>query len=164
VIATAPRSSRAHSNARALDVFEANDIWALEVPYVIAVGLTAEEWPQPSQSPLPPEFQEAVLRARGATGDARAAAGVGRRPRPRSVRGHAPGGGSVRRRHPTYPERPAATTWPAPLLLDHLDTRRVSEDARRRLIGTDRELPPELRAVVGDGPERGDGESEGNRG
>jgi len=49
-------------------------------------------------------------------------------------------------------------------LLDHLDTRRVSEDARRRLIGTDRELPPELRAVVGDGSERGDGESEGNRG
>ncbi|KKF39411.1 hypothetical protein FK85_28750 [Halorubrum saccharovorum] len=38
VIATQRPGRREHSNARALDVFEANDVWTLEVPYVIAVG------------------------------------------------------------------------------------------------------------------------------
>jgi len=123
---------------------------------VIAVGLTAEEWPQPSQSPLPPEFQEAVLRGEGATGAlAPQPAWVGGRDRDQfgdTLR--AAGRCVVVTRHTRTPGGDDVARSP---LLDHLDTRRVSEDARRRLIGTDRELPPELRAVVDGGPEQGDG-------
>jgi len=112
VIATQRPGRREHSNARALDVFEANDIWALDVPYVIGVGMTAEEWPQPSRSPLPPEFQEAILRG-GATGTlAPQPAWVGGRDRDQlgDVLRAAGGASSS----PDIPERPAATTWPAP--------------------------------------------------
>ncbi|WP_049911405.1 hypothetical protein [Halorubrum lipolyticum] len=147
VIAAQRPGRREHSNARALDVFEANDVWALEVPYVISVGMTAEEWPRPSRSVLPPEFREAVLRGEGATGALA--------PRPAWVGGRdrdqfADTLGAAERclvftRHTRTPAGDDAARSP---LLDHLDTRRVAEESRRELAGTERELPPELRAVV----------------
>jgi len=112
VIATQRPGRREHSNARALDVFEANDIWALDVPYVIGVGMTAEEWPQPSRSPLPPEFQEAILGGRERRGRSR-------RSRRGSAAATAISSGTCSGRRggasssPDIPERPAAT-WPAP--------------------------------------------------
>jgi len=135
VIATQRPGRREHSNARALDVFEANDIWALDVPYVIGVGMTAEEWPQPSRSPLPPEFQEAILRGRERRGRSR-------RSRRGSAAATAISSGTCSGRRggasssPDIPERPGDDDVARSPLLDHLDTRRVSEDARRRLIGT----------------------------
>ncbi|WP_049909012.1 hypothetical protein [Halorubrum saccharovorum] len=156
VIATQRPGRREHSNARALDVFEANDVWALDVPYVIAVGLTAGEWPRPSQSVLPPEFQEAVLRGEGASGSlAPQPAWVGGRDRDQFADAiRAAGRCVVVTRHTRTPDGDDVARSP---LLDHVDTRRVSEEARRRLIGADQELPPALREIV-DGGSGGDRE------
>jgi ATP-dependent helicase/nuclease subunit B len=46
--------------AAAIDVKEANDLWALEVPYVIAVGLVDTEWPRPINSPVPSVSRAAI--------------------------------------------------------------------------------------------------------
>ncbi|PAU79766.1 hypothetical protein CK500_16160 [Halorubrum salipaludis] len=156
VIATQRPGRREHSNARALDIFEANDLWALDVPYVIAVGLTAEEWPRPSQSALPPEFREAVLRGEGPTGAlAPQPAWVGGRDRDQFVDALRTAGDCVVvTRHTRTPSGDDVARSP---LLDHVETRRVSEESRRRLVGTDPELPPELRAIV-------DGDTEGDDG
>jgi len=161
-IATQRPGRREHSNARALDVFEANDVWALEVPYVIAVGLTAEEWPKPPRSALPPEFREAVLRGEETTGSlAPQPAWVGGRDRDQFVDAlRAAGRCVVLTRHTRTPGGEDAARSP---LLDHLDTRRVAEESRRRLVGADRGLPPELRAVVADEPGGTRGSPEGDR-
>lgn len=146
-IATQRPGRREHSNARALDIFEANDLWALDVPYVIAVGLTAEEWPRPAESALPPEFQEAVLRGNGPSEAlAPQPAWVGGRDRDQfadTLRAAAEC--VVVTRHTRSPGGDDVARSP---LLDHVDTRRVSEAARRRLVGTERALPPEIREVV----------------
>jgi ATP-dependent helicase/nuclease subunit B len=155
VIATQRPGRREHSNARALDVFEANDLWALEVPYVIAVGLTAEEWPRPPESELPPEFQEAVLRGDGPS-DALAPqpAWVGGRDRDQFADAlRAAGECVVVTRHTRAPGGDDVARSP---LLDHLDTRRISEESRRRLVGEERALPPGLREVVGEEATTGD--------
>lgn len=57
---------REHSNARAVDVFEAADVWALEIPYVVIVGVVAGEWPGTPTSPLPVDLREAILSGDGA--------------------------------------------------------------------------------------------------
>lgn len=62
LIATQRPGRREHSHARAVDILEANDVWALDIPYVVAVGLTASEWPQNTDSTTQPEFEEAILR------------------------------------------------------------------------------------------------------
>lgn len=62
LIATQRPGRREHSHARAVDILEANDVWALNIPYVVAVGLTASEWPQDTDSTTQPEFEEAILR------------------------------------------------------------------------------------------------------
>ncbi|WP_123620318.1 hypothetical protein [Halorubrum sp. CSM-61] len=159
-IATQRPGRREHSNARALDVFEANDVWALDVPYVIAVGLTAEEWPRPTRSALPPEFQEAVLRGgEGSETLAPRPAWVGGRDRDQFVDAlRAAGDCVVVTRHTRTAGGDDVARSP---LLDHVETRRVSEASRRRLVGTDRELPPALREVVGDGTESGAAAEEG---
>ncbi|MFC7074710.1 hypothetical protein ACFQJ7_08415 [Halovenus rubra] len=61
LIVTQRPGRREQSNARAVDILEANDVWLLDIPYVIAAGLVDGEWPTPTQSPLPSELQEAVL-------------------------------------------------------------------------------------------------------
>jgi len=51
--ATAVPGRRELPTAAAIDVMEANDLWALSVPYVIAVGLVAGAWPSTPASPVP---------------------------------------------------------------------------------------------------------------
>ncbi|MGB9960792.1 hypothetical protein ACOZ32_01050 (plasmid) [Halobacterium sp. MBLA0001] len=68
LIATQRPGRREHSNARAIDILEANDIWLLNVPYVFAVGLVDGEWPQQTESVVPPELQETILRGNGPVG------------------------------------------------------------------------------------------------
>ena len=68
LLATQRPGRREHSNARAIDIMEANDVWGLSVPYVITVGVTAAEWPAQTDSVVPAELQEAVLSGAGATG------------------------------------------------------------------------------------------------
>jgi len=46
--------------AAAIDVKEANDMWALEVPYVIAVGLVDTEWPRRIDSAIPSISRAAI--------------------------------------------------------------------------------------------------------
>jgi len=46
--------------AAAIDVKEANDLWALGVPYVIAVGLVDTEWPRPIDSVIPSVSRAAI--------------------------------------------------------------------------------------------------------
>lgn len=67
VVATQRPGRREHSHARAIDVLEANDVWVLDVSYVIVAGLTASEWPQETDSVTQPEFEEAILRGQGKT-------------------------------------------------------------------------------------------------
>ncbi|MDB2242685.1 hypothetical protein [Halorubrum ezzemoulense] len=51
--ATAVPGRRELPTAAAIDVKEANDLWALSVPYVITVGLVDGEWPTMTASPVP---------------------------------------------------------------------------------------------------------------
>jgi len=60
--ATQRPGRREHANARALDIIEANDAWGREVPYVIAVGLSAGVWPQQQESLVPVLLQDSVRR------------------------------------------------------------------------------------------------------
>lgn len=46
--------------AAAIDVKEANDMWALEIPYVIAIGLVDAEWPRSIDSVIPAASRAAV--------------------------------------------------------------------------------------------------------
>lgn len=147
VIATQRPGRREHSNARALDVLEANDVWALDIPYVITLGLTDDQWPQPPQSMLPPEFREAVLR-----GDERAEilapqpAWAGGRDRDQFLDTlRSAGRCAILSRHTRTTEGDDVSPSP---ILDHLDPERVTEEARRRLVGTERDLPPEVQGFV----------------
>lgn len=51
--------------AAAVDVKEANDVWALDVPYVIAVGLVDSEWPRSTATAVPGGVRTAVARTDG---------------------------------------------------------------------------------------------------
>lgn len=57
--------------AAAVDVVSANDLWALDVPYVIAVGLVDSEWPRTPASAVPSAARAAtVTRTGGDTAEA----------------------------------------------------------------------------------------------
>jgi len=147
VIATQRPGRREHSNARSLDVLEANDVWALDVPYVVTLGLTADQWPRPPESVLPPEFQEAVLQGDGQSGLlAPQPAWIGGRDRDQfSDTLQAAGRCIVVTRYTQT--REGNEVHPSPLL-GYLDTERVDERDRVRLVGTDRQLPPEIHGIV----------------
>ena len=49
--------------AAAVDVKTAADMWALNVPYVIAVGLVDTEWPRGVESPIPPASRAALAQS-----------------------------------------------------------------------------------------------------
>ena len=152
VIATQRPGRREHSNARAIDVVEANDVWLLDVPYVIVVGLTADEWPRVTESVIPPEFQEAVLRG---DGDASTLA-----PRTAWTDGRdrdqfldifrAAQNAVIVTRHTQTIEgdvvHPSA-------YLDYLNLQTVSEHHRQQLVSTDRVLPPEIQGMLEKQPE-----------
>ncbi|MDS0278041.1 hypothetical protein NDI85_09560 [Halomicroarcula sp. S1AR25-4] len=147
VIATQRPGRREHSNARAVDVLEANDVWALDVPYVVAVGLTATEWPQETESTLPPEFQEAVLRGAGSASTLA--------PSPAWTDGRdrdhfadtlcAAASGVVLTRHTETGG--GDTVHPSPFLTA-LDTDSVSAGEMERLRSADRALPAPIRAML----------------
>ncbi|WP_049909032.1 hypothetical protein [Halorubrum saccharovorum] len=147
VIATQRPGRREHSNARALDVLEANDVWALDVPYVVVLGLTADQWPRPPESVLPPEFQEAVLQGDGQSGLlAPQPAWIGGRDRDQFTDAlRAAGQCAVVTRYTQT--REGNEVQPSPLL-GYINTERVGETDRERLISADRRLPPEIRGFV----------------
>ncbi|PGF14415.1 hypothetical protein CP556_21585 [Natrinema sp. CBA1119] len=138
---------REHANARALDLLEANDIWAREIPYVVAVGLVEDEWPNQTKSTLPPELQHTIL--------------VSDRPAGRLAPQTAWHGG---RDLDQFCDTIAAATrgiivtrhaldvdgnqkFRSPLL-DHLDTEFVDRDSRQQLLSTDRALPSQIESML----------------
>ncbi|ADE03020.1 hypothetical protein [Haloferax volcanii] len=157
VIATQRPGRREHSNARALDVLEANDVWALDVPFVVAVGLTADDWHRVTDSMVPPEFQETVLRGDGDVGKLA--------PRPSWVNGRdrdqfldtlgAAGEAVIVTRHTQTVD--GNEVYPSPFL-DRIDARRINESDRQRLVSEERELPPEIRRLLPPQAEVSDGE------
>ncbi|RLM53528.1 hypothetical protein DVK02_13725 [Halobellus sp. Atlit-31R] len=147
LITTQRPGRREHSNARAVDVFESNDIWLLDMQYVIAVGLIDGEWPQTTESVLPPELQEAILAGEDGTGAlAPRTAWTDGRDRDQfddTVR--AASSGLILTRHTETIDgeerRPSN-------LLDYLDSTVVGEDERRQLLSPERTLPEPLREIV----------------
>lgn len=138
---------REHANARALDILEANDIWAREIPYVVAVGLVDGEWPTRANSTVPPELRHAIL-----AGD-----GPAERLAPRTVW---LGGRDLDQfrdtltaattalivtRHVRDVDGSQQTRSP---LLDHIDVEPISRGARQRLLSADRALPSEIESML----------------
>ncbi len=138
---------REHANARALDILEANDIWVREIPYVVAVGLVEDEWPNQTKSTLPPELQHTIL--------------VGDRPAGRLAPRTAWHGGRdldqfcdtiaaatrgiIVTRHTLDADGNQQSRSP---LLDHLDTEFVDRDSRQQLLSTDRALPSQIESML----------------
>ena len=155
-VATQRPGRREHANAVALDVLEANDIWARKIPFVIAVGLVEGEWSRQSESVVPMEIQHAVL-----TG-----AGPAKRLSPRTA-------WTDRRDHDQFVDTHRAATTGLVLmrhtqdsngvqrfrssLLDGLDVERVSANARKQLLSTNVTLPDAVRSML---PARGETASE----
>jgi len=140
LLATQRPGRREHSNARALDIMEANDVWALSVPFVIAVGVTAADWPTQTDSVVPPELQEAVLSGAGKTATVapRTAWGDGRdRDHFADAMRAATNGVIVTR----YTQTADGTeVHPSPFLAS-LEMETVPEPARTRLVSTEQHLP-----------------------
>ena len=147
LIATQRPGRREHSNARAIDILEANDIWLLNVPYVLAVGLIDGEWPQQTESVVPPELQEAILRGDGRVGtlSPRTAWTTGRDRDQFDDTLRAAGNGLILTRHTESTS--GEERRPSPLL-DHLETDLVPPDERRQLLSEERELPSAVRAML----------------
>ena len=147
VIATQRPGRREHSNARALDVREANDVWMLDIQYVIAVGMTADEWPRTTESAVPPEFQEIVLRGDDDTSKlAPRTAWTDGRDRDQFLDVfRAAQTGVILTRHIQTVD--GDDVHPSPFL-DHLDLETVAELHRQRLLSTDRKLPPEVQGFL----------------
>ncbi len=146
-IVTQRPGRREHGNARALDILEANDVWALDIPYVIAVGLTASEWPQATESPLEPEFQEAILHGEGESAKLapRTSWSDGRdRDHLSDTLGAAARGVVVTRHTETAS---GDIVHPSPFL-KFLDIDTVSDVEMQRLQSADRELPTPVRAML----------------
>lgn len=143
LLATQRPGRREHSNARAVDAMEANDVWALSIPYVIVVGLVEGEWPQPTESVVPPELQESVLAGDGAAGIVapRTAWGDGRDRDHFADAMRAATRGVVVTRH----TRTSAgdERHPSPYLAS-LDLDTVPDSARQRLTSTDGALPERI--------------------
>jgi ATP-dependent helicase/nuclease subunit B len=146
-IVTQRPGRREHSNARALDILEANDVWGLDIPYVVAVGLTAKEWPQQTDSPLEPEFQEAVLQGEGPAAKlAPSTSWTDGRDRDHFADTLGAGGRAVVvTRHM---ETANGDVVHPSSFLEFLDTEAVSDSEMRQLQSTDRELPAPVRATL----------------
>ena len=131
---------REHSNARAVDVFEASDVWALNIPYVVVVGLVDGEWPISTASPLPAELREAILSGNGAASSLtpRTQWSVGRDADHFAAAVSAATQGLMFTRYTeTTDGRPA---HPSPFLADR-DTTTVSTAETDRLLSADQVLP-----------------------
>jgi len=138
---------REHANARALDIMEANDIWAREIPYVVAVGLVDGEWPTRANSTMPSELQHAIL-----AGD-----GPAERLAPQTAwlagrdldQFHdtitAATTALIVTRHTHDVDGSQRTRSP---LLDHIDVEPISRGARQRLLSADQALPSKIESML----------------
>jgi ATP-dependent helicase/nuclease subunit B len=152
VMATQRPGRRAHSHARGLDIFEANDIWGLDIPYVIAAGLTDSEWPATSDSTLQPEFEEQILRG---SGDASTLA-----PNTSWTTAHdqdhfadtlrAASTGVIATHHRETTD--GEPVHPSPFL-SSIDTTHLSDTERQQLRSADRELPASIKTMLSSNPE-----------
>lgn len=147
LIATQRPGRREHSNARAVDVFEANDVWLLDIPYVIAVGLVDGEWPQHTNSVVPPELQEEVLRGDGNCGilAPRTAWTTGRDRDQFADVLNAASNGLIITRHTENTS--GEERRPSPLL-DYLNTDEISRGEQQRLVSTDNHLPDTVQSML----------------
>ena len=147
LIATQRPGRREHSNARAVDVLEANDVWLLDVPYVICLGLVDGEWPKQTESVVPAELQEEILRGEGRVGTLapRTAWTTGRDRDQFDETLRAAGDGLIVTRHTESTS--GEERQPSPLL-EHLETDVVPADERRRLVSSERELPVAVQAML----------------
>ena len=147
LIATQRPGRREHSNARAVDIFEANDVWLLDIPYVITVGMVAGEWPKYTDSVIPPELQEAILRGTDRVGTLAPQTSwtTGRDRDQFADTVDAAGTGLIATR---YTETSAGETRRPSALLEQLDATVVPDAERRRLVSPDRELPTAIRGML----------------
>ncbi|AZQ16076.1 hypothetical protein DOS48_14520 (plasmid) [Halorubrum sp. PV6] len=147
LLATQRPGRREHSNARAIDIMEANDVWALSVPFVIAVGTTAAEWPAQTDSVVPTELQEAVLSGAGGTDIVapRSAWGDGRDRDHFADAMRAAERGVIVTRYTQTAD--GDDIHPSPFLAS-LDMETVSGQARTQLVSTTPQLPPEIAALL----------------
>lgn len=147
LLATQRPGRREHSNARAIDIMEANDVWALSVPYIIAVGATAAEWPAQTDSVVPSELQEAVLSGAGATDIVapRTAWGDGRDRDHFADAMRAAERGVILTRYTQTED--GDDVHPSPFLAS-LEMETVSGQARTQLTSTTPQLPPEIAALL----------------
>jgi ATP-dependent helicase/nuclease subunit B len=119
----------------------------LDIPYVITVGLTAEEWPADIESTLPPEFQEAVLVGGEDVGTLapRTAWTDGRDRDQFADILHVANRGLVVTRYTQAAE--GEEVYPSPFL-DFLNARTVSDTERQRLVATNRVIPTEIQRML----------------
>jgi len=138
---------REHANARALDILEANDIWAREIPYVVAVGLAEDEWPNQTKSILPPELQHTILDGGRPAGRLapRTAWHGGRDLDQFCDTIAAATRGIIVTRHAHDVDGNQKSRSP---LLDHLDTELVDRNSRQELLSTDRVLPNQIESML----------------
>ncbi|MFB6296734.1 MAG: hypothetical protein ABEH66_07865 [Halobacteriales archaeon] len=138
---------REHANARALDIFETNDVWAREVPYVVAVGCVDGVWPSSSASTVPRELQQAIIDgvepARRLLPRIVWANGRDRDQFVETVQAATRGLVFTRYTH----DHDGVPQERSPLL-DHLDVESVRRAARRRLVSADPELPDAIRRML----------------
>lgn len=147
LLATQRPGRREHSNARAIDIMEANDVWALSVPFIIAVGATAAEWPAQTDSVVPTDLQEAVLSGAGGTDIVapRTTWGEGRDRDHFADAMRAAERGVIVTRYTQTED--GDDVHPSPFLAS-LDMETVPGQARTQLVSTTPQLPPEIAALL----------------
>lgn len=147
LLATQRPGRREHSNARAIDIMEANDVWALSIPFVIAVGVTASEWPAQTDSVVPSELREAVLAGAGETGlvAPRTAWGDGRDRDHFADAMRAAERGVIVTRYTQTGD--GDDVHPSPFVAP-VDMETVSERARTQLVSTTPQLPEPIAALL----------------
>lgn len=146
-IASQHPGRREHANANAVDIIAANDVWGRQVPWVIAVGLSAGTWPQYPETPVPTPLQRAVL----AGDDALAQLAV--RPQWDALRQHdqfveavtAATDGVILTHHTQTTD--GVDRPPSPLL-DRVSSTTVAGDGVRDIVASDRRLPAALEAIL----------------
>jgi len=74
-LATTVPGRREYPTANSVDVLEANDVWGLDLPYVVAAGLVDGEWPRPPDSVFPAPFRERLCDTDGTARNVRPRSG-----------------------------------------------------------------------------------------
>jgi ATP-dependent helicase/nuclease subunit B len=122
-------------------------VWLLDVPYVITVGLVDGEWPKQTESVVPPELQEEILRGDSRVGTLapRTAWTTGRDRDQFDDVLRAAGEGLIVTRHTE--NLAGEERRPSPLL-EHLEIDVVPNAEQRRLLSPERELPDVVRAML----------------